>query len=139
MSLEAKIEALTSAVLALTVQLQGTSATPLPAVDAALLKRAEVVEAKKPAPILETAPANSTASGEPSASTVAVSYDDVKGKILQISAISRDNAVALLQRYGAKSGKDLTEAQYVAFYEDALRVLSGDFDPTKGSDDDIPF
>ena len=132
MSLEAKIEALTSAVLALTVQLQGTSATPLPAVDAALLKRAEVVEAKKPASAAETAPANSTESGERSASTVAVSYDDVKGKILQISAISRDNAVALLQRYGAKSGKDLTEAQYVAFYEDALRVLSGDLDPTKG-------
>ena len=58
-----------------------------------------------------------------------ITYDQVKEAILAISSKSRDKAVALLARFGAKSGKDLTEAQFGNFHADALRVISGDFDP----------
>lgn len=64
-----------------------------------------------------------------------VTYDQVKEAILAISSKSRDKAVALLARFGAKSGKDLTEEQFAGFHADALRVIAGEYDPTEASND----
>lgn len=64
-----------------------------------------------------------------------VTYDQVKEAILAISSKSRDKAVALLARFGAKSGKDLTEDQFAGFHADALRVIAGEYDPTEASND----
>lgn len=127
MSLEQRIEELTAAVIALTAAMGGkatiqTASTPVK----------EKPEAKKPdAASKETAPAKSAESGEPSASTVALSYDHVKEAILAIAKQNREHATALLARFGAKSGKDLTEAQWPEFHADAQRVIAGDYDPTE--------
>lgn len=80
----------------------------------------------------KTAPAKSAASGEPSASTAALSYDQVKEAILAIAAKNREQATALLQRFGAKTGKDLKEEQWPEFHADAQRVIAGEYDPTAG-------
>lgn len=60
-----------------------------------------------------------------------VTYDEVKKQILAVSSNSRDLAVALLARFGATSGQKLKEEQYAQFVFDALRVLSGEYDPTE--------
>jgi hypothetical protein len=62
----------------------------------------------------------------------APTYDEVKKYILQISAKSRDKAVALLARYGAKGGPGLKPEQYAGFVKDALATLAGVYDPEKG-------
>jgi hypothetical protein len=59
-------------------------------------------------------------------------YDEVKKYILQISSKSRDKAVALLARYGAKGGPSLKPEQYASFVKDALATLAGVYDPEKG-------
>jgi hypothetical protein len=131
MSLEQRIEELTAAVIALTTAMAGgrTAVALLPVVED---QPKEKPEAKKPdAASKETAPAKSAESGEPSASTVALSYDHVKEAILAIAAKNRDHATALLQRYGAKTGKDLSQEQWPEFHSDAQRVIAGDYDPTE--------
>jgi hypothetical protein len=127
MSLEQRIEELTAAVKALTEAMGGKATTQTASAPAK-----EKPEAKKPDAASEkTAPAKSAECGEPSVSTVALSYGQVKEAILAIAAKNRDHATALLQRYGAKTGKDLTEAQWSEFHADAQRVIAGDYDPTE--------
>ncbi|OZI58725.1 hypothetical protein [Bordetella genomosp. 1] len=66
-----------------------------------------------------------------------IDYDaDVKPRVLKIAQTSRDKVVALLQRYGAKTGKDLKADQYASFVADADRVLSGEYDPLAGDNAD---
>jgi hypothetical protein len=66
-----------------------------------------------------------------------VTYDGhVKPAILTIaSKKGRDTVTALLQRYGAGKGPDLTPEQYADFHRDAQRVLAGEYDPTKADEE----
>ena len=135
MSLEQKIEDLTAAVKELAaafnawppqggaVQSQETKTTKKPS-------SADSGETKKSSP--EPTKPETLAS---STKAESITYDQVKEAILAISSKSRDKAVALLARYGAKSGKDLTEEQFAGFHADALRVTAGEYDPTEASDD----
>ena len=138
MSLEAKIDALTSAVLGLTYALnQHASIAPVPVVPVDLtrtiaaevnasLVKAEKREEKKP----EVKSKTITDTSPPSApETSAVTYDDVKKLIIAISKESKDKAVASLQRFGVANGKQLTESTYPEVVAYLTRVLAGEVNP----------
>lgn len=133
MSLEQSINELTIAVRELTmtmrVQEKPEAIQPLPG---AAKKSKAVDTASTPKSGKPSAPTPEKSSDATKNDAAPVDYDTVKAAILAISGESREKAVALLSRYGAKSGKDLTAEQYDTFYADAQRVLAGEYDPEEG-------
>jgi len=112
--------------------------------DAAVAAVMAKVEAKKSAAKAVTGP--STAKAETKAAdapketptvttsdetvAVEVSYDDVKASILAVSkAKGREPTVAMLQRFGVASGKDLKPVQFADLIAFAAGVLDGSLDP----------
>jgi hypothetical protein len=135
MSLEAKIDALTSAVLGLTYALNQSrsdvGAAQPEAVSIAVESKPSLATApiatvevpnEKSKPTTDTSPSSGSES-------VAVTYDDVKKLIIAISKKSKDKAVASLQRFGVANGKQLTEATYPEVVAYLTKVLAGEVNP----------
>ena len=147
MSLEAKIELLTAAVVELTRALtedkqpQEVKIYPNGPADGQTAKSAdksaatETVTSSEPAttekaeapnenssPTTDTSPPSSTESP-------AVSYDDVKAVTIAVSKIDKAKAVAGLARFGAKNAKELTEEQWSDYVAYMKRVGAGEIDP----------
>ena len=133
MSLEAKIELLTAAVVELTrvMQLKPNPVSapldeikPTPITNITEPVRKEQVEGpnKKSSPTTDTSPPSSTESP-------AVTYDDVKAVTIAVSKIDKAKAVAGLARFGAKNAKELTEAQWSDYVDYMTKVHEGEIDP----------
>jgi len=129
MSLEAKIELLTAAVVELTrvIQLQSApdaAPTLVRVADTAIVEEIpnESPELGKSSPTTDTSPPSSTESP-------AVSYDDVKAVTIAVSKIDKAKAVAGLARFGAKNAKELTEEQWSDYVAYMKRVGAGEIDP----------
>jgi len=144
MSLEAKIELLTAAVVELTRVMQMQNTNPEDAYyagkreheaeetrggltheeyqNARLPKAAEEIpnDPPKSSPTTDTSPPTSQAS---------VSYDDVKAVTIAVSKIDKNKAVAGLARFGAKNAKELQETQWSDYVVYMKRVASGEIDP----------
>ena len=147
MSLEAKIELLTAAVVELTRALTedkqpqevkiypngpadgqtAKSADKSAATEkagssaAATTEKAEVPnEPEKSSPTTDTSLPTSQAS---------VSYDDVKAVTIAVSKIDKAKAVAGLARFGAKNAKELQESQWSDYTVYMKRVAAGEIDP----------
>ncbi len=66
-----------------------------------------------------------------------VSYEDVRASILAVSkAKGREITVALLQRFGVASGKDLKVEQYAEMIATAAKVVDGTYDPMASDHDE---
>lgn len=97
-------------------------------------------ETPKSEPASSTSPASSTKSDtkpESSAPPAAISYDDVKNIVLDVSKKSRstpqesrEQAEALLQRFGVQKISQLGEAVYSEVHGLATRILAGECDAT---------
>lgn len=102
-------------------------------------------EPKKEVAETASAPSTATAQTKKPEATVkempGVSYDDVKASILAVSkAKGREPTVAMLQRFGVASGKDLTADQFPAVIAMAEKILAGTYDPMDGevrAEDDL--
>jgi hypothetical protein len=147
MSLEAKIDALTSAVLGLTYALNQSrsdvgAAQPeavsiavksKPSLAAAPIATAEVPNEKPKTTTAHTvdapSPSTSSTTAASESESVAVTYDDVKKLIIAISKESKDKAVASLQRFGVANGKQLTESTYPEVVAYLTKVLAGEVNP----------
>lgn len=55
----------------------------------------------------------------------AVDYDDVKAALGKVAMKARDQAVSLLQKYGATKAVDIKPDQYAAIVKDAEDILTG--------------
>jgi hypothetical protein len=137
MSLEAKIELLTAAVVELTRVIQMPQAVSVgienkPSLAIAPIATAEVVkeevpndpaeELKKSSPITDTSLPSSIESP-------AVTYDDVKAVTTAVSKIDKAKAVAGLARFGAKNAKELQEKQWADYVVYMKRVAASEIDP----------
>lgn len=127
--LEQKIELLTAAVEALTKAIGGMQA-PNPKGGKeekdSRTTHIEVVEVEVPNEKSQTTSDTSQSSGAESAP---VTYDDVKRATNAVSKISRDKAIAGLQRFGVASATKLTEPQWPEYVAYMTRVAAGEIDP----------
>jgi hypothetical protein len=135
MSLEAKIDALTSAVLALTYALNQTRSNVDGQEDYSSMKfnkdgtvKAEKVPNEKSKSTTDTLPPSEPEFAE-QLEQDPVTYDDVKKLIIAISKESKDKAVAALQRFGVANGKQLTESTYPEVVAYLSKVLAGEVNP----------
>ena len=127
--LEARIEELTAAVVALTKAIGRMQApAPLSAViPAEVLKAFEEMKPKKEVPnVSPTTTATSQTSVEESKP---VSYSDVSKLVTEIAKKDLAKAKAALARLGVKHGKELTEAQWPEAIAYLTRVAAGEVDP----------
>lgn len=116
MTIEAKLEALTAAVLGLTAAVQNAVGNkPVIGADPAVIKSAE--EAAKPAAekaataVPAAAPAAAPAATQPAK---ALTYDDVKVPFLALVKKNRDLALATLKPFGLDSLKPAKPEQFAA-------------------------
>lgn len=101
--------------------------------------KAEIVKpAAKPKPEAKKPEAEKTVAPTPSAdgqtgtadSSDAVTYDQVKAKILELSKDKgREPTIALMARYGVTKGPDLKPTQFAEFIADVDAILAGTYDP----------
>jgi hypothetical protein len=142
MSLEAKIELLTAAVIELTAAVRAANAHNTATIghitddpghghasklgnqgQGNSLKVEDLPNDKpKSQPTPDISPASSNVS-EP------VTYDDVKRITIKVSAASRDRAKAALSRFGVASAKALKEEQWTEYVKYMTRVANGEVDP----------
>jgi len=136
MSLEAKIELLTAAVVELTRALTedkqpravSVAIENKPSLASAPLATAEVVKEEVPNEPEKSSPTTDT-SQPSSIESKAVTYDDVKAVTIAVSKIDKAKAVAGLARFGAKNAKELTEEQWSDYVVYMKRVAAGEIDP----------
>jgi len=156
MSLEAKIELLTAAVVELTRVMQ-TQHAPAGSINwmhqnaqvyanpphatialdedgrAAAYKLAEAERGAKEEvpndPAEELKKSSPTTDTSPPSSQASVSYDDVKAVTIAVSKIDKAKAVAGLARFGAKNAKELQEKQWSDYVVYMKRVAAGEIDP----------
>jgi hypothetical protein len=147
MSLEAKIELLTAAVVELTRALtedkqpqevniypngpadgqtaksadKSAATETATSSEAATTVKAEVPNGKS-SPTTDTSPPSSNESP-------AVTYDEVSKSIVAVSKIDRAKAIAALARFGVKNGKELTKQQWPDVLVYMKRVAAGEIDP----------
>lgn len=90
--------------------------------------------ANAPAPAPRAAVGKGGKKGKAAAPTV--DFDTLKTKLLDhvVKEISKDAAVACLDRFGAKKLGDLTEDQYAEFDAYLDSVVSGEVDPLAAED-----
>lgn len=122
MSLEQKIEQLTAAVEILTSTLlqKAATQTTLPAEKPGVL-------GQTPSPNAISKSATDT-SRPTSPESKQVSYDEVKQATIGLAKQSKDKALAVLARFGAKNAKELGESQWGEYVAYAARVASGEVD-----------
>ncbi len=133
MSLEAKIDALTSAVLGLTYAMNQHPVAASPVVvrepgerlvfadkvELPVLHATVEIPNEKPKTAIDTSPPS-----EPESK--AVSYDDVKKATNALSAAKgRDTTIAVLSRFGVKKATELDAAQWDDYIEHAGKVTEG--------------
>jgi hypothetical protein len=139
MSLEAKIELLTAAVVELTRSFnerqiplaQTLDETPPEAFVAEAIALQQVVareHAWKQVPNAETKPSPTTDISPPS-SQASVTYDDVKNVTIAVSKMDKSKAVAGLARFGVTTAKALNESQWSDYVAYMKRVAAGEVDP----------
>jgi hypothetical protein len=131
MSLEAKIELLTAAVVELTRVMQMPQATSIaienkPSLASAPNASAEVVKEEVPNANTNASPTTDTSQDS---SPTSVSYDEVKALTIAVSKIDKAKAVAGLARFGAKNAKELQENQWADYCVYMARVAQGEVDP----------
>lgn len=115
MTIEAKLEALTAAVLGLTAAVQNAVGNkPIIGADPAVIKSAK--EAAKPAAekAPTAAPAAPTAAPAATQPAEALTYDDVKVPFLALVKKNRDLALATLKPFGLDSLKPAKPEQFAA-------------------------
>jgi hypothetical protein len=142
MSLEAKIELLTAAVIELTAAIGGMQA-PGPEgmriktitvdggatyVSATEKNLTETEAEKKPRESEKSKPTSNTSESS-SPESKPVTYDDVKRATNAVSKISRDKAIAGLARFGVQSATKLAEGQWSGYVEYMTKVAAGEVDP----------
>lgn len=132
MSLEAKIDALTSAVLGLTYamnQHKETESKKSAPAETALAEPAakKTKEPVAPSEVPNEKPKTTTDTSPPSEPEFkAVSYDDVKKATNALSAAKgRDVTIAVLSRFGVKKATELDAAQWADYIEHAAEVTEG--------------
>lgn len=118
MTIEAKLEALTAAVLGLTAAVQNAVGNkPIigadPAVIASTKPAKEAAKAAAPAPATP-APAATPAAAPAAAPAKALTYDDVKVPFLALVKKNRDLALATLKPFGLDSLKPAKPEQFAA-------------------------
>ena len=127
--LEQKIELLTAAVEALTKAIGGMQA-PGPATNKEARQAEMVAEIAVKAEVPnEKSQTISDTSQSSAPESEPVTYDDVKRATNAVSKISRDKAIAGLQRFGVASATKLTEAQWSEYVAYMTRVAAGEIDP----------
>ena len=104
MTIEAKLEALTAAVVGLTAAIQGAQATP----STKPAKVSPSIDAAAPATQAPAAPAAVPAAAK------ALTYDDVKVPFLALVKKNRDLALATLKPFGLDSLKPAKPEQFAA-------------------------
>ena len=146
MSLEAKIELLTAAVVELTRVLTedkkpqdvkiypngpadgqtAKSASKSAATETVTSSEAAITEKAEEAPNEKSSPTTDTS---PPTSQASVTYDDVKAVTIAVSKIDKAKAIAGLARFGAKNAKELNDAQWAGYVAYMKRVEAGEVDP----------
>lgn len=115
MSLEAKVEALTAAVLGLTAAMQYAVGTkPIIGADPAVKPAKEAAKPTAQAPVTPApaaAPAPAPAAAQPAK---VLTYDDVKVPFLALVKKNRDLALATLKPFGLDSLKPAKPEQFAA-------------------------
>jgi hypothetical protein len=135
MSLEAKIELLTAAVVELTRVMQMPQAVSVgvankPSLASAPIATAEVVKEEVPNdPPPEQTKSSPTIDTSPPSSQASVTYDDVKNVTIAVSKIDKSKAVAGLARFGVTTAKALNESQWSDYVVYMKRVAAGEIDP----------
>lgn len=119
-----------SAALAMAQQLAGDAA-PQETKSAKKSSNAGTASTEKSSQASAPTPEKSSAETKPE-ETKAITYDEVKNAVLELSKKSRAKAEALLSRYGVARANFLTEEQWPKFHADAVRVIAGEYDPEAG-------
>jgi len=132
MSLEARIELLTAAVIELTAAIGGMQAPAMLSAEFTLPEGADLrpgslikVEDLPKEPSRTTSDTSQTSADE----SKPVAYRDVSKLVTQIVKIDLAKAKAALARLGVKHGKELTEAQWPEAVAYLTRVAAGEVDP----------
>jgi hypothetical protein len=127
--LEARIEELTAAVIALTKAIGGMQAPAGLTGKSAIQQVEEEVKAEAPNAGTKSPPTTDT-SQTSSGESAPVNYDDVKRATNAVSAKHGvEKTKAALSRFGVTSAKALTEAQWPEYVTYMAKVTAGELDP----------
>lgn len=116
MTIEARLDALTAAVVGLTaaIQSKGAGLPPIVGADPAVIESAKKALAKPTTPPAANPPATPPTPPAATAEPKALTYDDVKVPFLALVKKNRDLALATLKPFGLDSLKPAKPEQFAA-------------------------